>query len=268
MRSLRSLLFAPAVRPDRFERACASEADAVCIDLEDATPPAEKDAARDAVSAFLSGDRRSGCVGVRINAVGGEWWEADLEATGRTADFIMLPKASSPAELDLVSERLAADCPLWPLVETAEGLMRSWAIAAAERVGGVLFGAFDYAADVGCAMEWEPLLFARSQVAAACARSRVELLDAPAADIRDRAGLVESSRRAKALGFTGRACIHPDQVGPVNEVFTPSPSEVDAARRVLQAFEAAGGGAVQLDGKLLDLPVALAARRVLARAGG
>jgi citrate lyase subunit beta/citryl-CoA lyase/(S)-citramalyl-CoA lyase len=115
-------------------------------------------------------------------------------------------------------------------------------------------------------MEWEPLLFARGQLAAACGRARVELLDAPSGDLQGGEGLEASTRRAKALGFTGRACIHPAQVGVVNAVYTPSALELAQARRIVDAFDAAAGQAAQMDGKLIELPVALAARRVLERA--
>jgi citrate lyase subunit beta/citryl-CoA lyase/(S)-citramalyl-CoA lyase len=134
-------------------------------------------------------------------------------------------------------------------------------------VGGVLFGAVDYSAEVGCTLEWDALLYARGALAAACARAGVELLDVPHLDIADAADLAASTARARALGFTGRACIHPTQVSAVNAVFTPDAAAVDRARRVVAAFEAAAGGAALLDGKLIELPVVRAARRTLERAG-
>ena len=158
--------------------------------------------------------------------------------------------------------------PFWPLVETPEGLMRAWEIAAAPAVGGVLFGAFDYSAEVGCEMSWEPLLFARSQIAAACARAGVEALDAPPAAVGEDEALVAETDRARRLGFTGRACIHPSQVGPVNAAYTPSAEELAKAQAVVTAFDAAAGGPALLDGKLIELPVARAARRILERARG
>lgn len=267
MASFRALLFVPATRPERFARAIGSGADAICIDLEDAVALADKGPARAQAVGFLRTERSGPAVGVRINAIDTPWSADDAAEAGRLADFVMVPKAESPDHLARVAE-LAPGKPLWPLVETAEGLRRAWDIAAATGVQGVLFGAFDYSADVGCALEWEPLLFARSQLAAACARARVELLDAPSGDIRDNDALAGSTRRAKALGFTGRACIHPDQVASVNGVFTPADAELAEARRLVEAFDAAGGRAAQLDGKLIELPVALAARRALARAGG
>ena len=267
--AFRSLLFLPADRVDRLERAIGSGADAVCLDLEDAVAPAQKpEAHAAAVQALVArdADRGGPAVGVRINAAGTPWFEDDLSVLGPKADFVMVPKATSALAIATVA-KVAPRARLWPLIESAGGLMRCWEIAAAPGVQGVLFGAFDYSADVGCVMEWEPLLFARSQLAAACARARVELLDAPSGDIRDNDSLAGSTRRAKGLGFTGRSCIHPDQVAVVNSIFTPTAAEVDRARRLVDAFDAAGGRAAQLDGRLIELPVALAARRVLARAG-
>ena len=268
MATYRSLLFTPANRPHRFERAKAAGADAVCLDLEDAVPPCDKAEARSQAAAFLEqAAGRGPAVGVRINARGSNWHVEDLAAVAAFADFIMLPKANTPADVRALAEA-APNRPIWPLIETADGVRHAWDIAAESRVAGVLFGAFDYAADVGCTLAWEPLLYARGRLAAACARARIELLDAPSGDLNDLDALSAGARLSQALGFTGRACIHPDQVRAVNAVFTPTPSEVATAKRVLAAYEAAGEGVAQLDGRLIERPVALAARRVLARAGG
>ena len=115
-------------------------------------------------------------------------------------------------------------------------------------------------------MQWEALLYARGRLAASCASARVQLLDSPSGEFRDPEGLQVSTLRARALGFTGRACIHPDQLAPVHAAFTPSAAEIERARRVIEAVEAVGGAAAQLDGELIERPVAQAARRVLDRA--
>jgi len=257
----RSLLFVPGSRPDRFERAAVAGADAVCIDLEDAVAPDGKDAARPAAVAALDGR-----FGVRVNAVGSPEGDADLEAlAGATPVFVMIPKAASAS--DIAAVRAATAAPLWPIVESAQGLFAAWDIAAAPGVAGVLFGGADFAADLGCTMEWEPLFHARGVLAAACARAGVELLDVPHLDIADEADLIASTRRIKAMGFTGRACIHPVQIEPVHTVFMPTGAEIAHARRVVDAFVAAGGGAALLDGKLIEKPLIRAARRVLNHAG-
>lgn len=259
--SYRSLLFVPGSRPDRFDKAGGAGADAVCIDLEDAVAPDGKAAARAAAVAALDGR-----FGVRVNAVGSPEGVADLAAlAGAVPVFVMIPKAAS-AE-DVAAVRKATDVPLWPIVESAEGLCHAWEIAAAPGVQGVLFGGADYAADLGCTMDWEPLFHARGVLAAACARVGVDLLDVPHLDIGDEADLIASTRRIKSMGFTGRACIHPTQVGPVHAVFTPTEAEIALARRVLEAFRSAGGGAALLDGKLIEKPMIRAAMRTLENVG-
>lgn len=257
----RSLLFVPGSRPDRFDKAGGAGADAVCIDLEDAVPPDGKEAARLAALAGLDGR-----FGVRMNAVGSPEGAADLKAlAGASPMFVMIPKAVSAN--DVAAVRARTDAPLWPIVESAEGLYRAWEIAAASGVAGVLFGGADYAADLGSTMEWEPLFHARGVLAAGCARAGVELLDVPHLNIKDEADLIASTRRIKAMGFTGRACIHPNQIGPVHAVFTSTEAEIAHARRALEAYRAAGGGPALLDGKLIEKPLIRAAMRTLEHAG-
>ncbi len=266
----RSLLFAPATRADRFGKAAASGADAVCLDLEDAVAPADKDAARRPALDYLASRPAGGpAVGLRLNGRATPWFEDDLKAAARArADFFMIPKAAGAQDFAMLQRALGESRPFWPLIETPEALMRAWEIAAAPAVAGVLFGAFDFSAEVGCDMSWEPLLFARSQIAAACARAGVQALDAPPAAVDDPEGLRDETDRARRLGFTGRACIHPAQIAPVNAVYTPDAQAVTQARRIIAAFEAAAGGPALLDGNLIELPVARQARRILDRAQG
>ncbi|MDP3300323.1 MAG: CoA ester lyase [Phenylobacterium sp.] len=270
MVQFRSLLFTPANRPDRFARALDSGADAVCLDREDAVAPADKASARASALEFLSQRPAGGVqVGLRLNGRTSPWFTDDLRtAAPAQADFFMIPKASSAHEFGMLQRALGDARPFWPLVETAEGLMRCWDIAEAPGVGGILFGAFDYSAEVGCDMTWEPLLFARSQIAAACARAGIQALDAPPGLVGEPEVLSAETDRARRLGFTGRACIHPDQVAPVNAAYTPSAEDLDRARAVIAAFDAAEGGPALLDGKLIELPVARAARRIVDRARG
>ena len=263
--TFRSLLFVPGNRPERFGKALSAGADAVCIDLEDAVAPDAKGDARAAVTAFLALGARPG-LGVRVNGPASEHLDADCRAlSGLPLAFAMVPKVEAPGQLISLRLRLGDEVPLWPIIESPEGLRQAWDIAAVQGVAGVLFGAADYSAEVGCTLDWDALLYARGALAAAAARARVELLDVPYLDLADADGLATSTRRAKALGFTGRACIHPNQVGAVNAAYTPSPAEAERARQIVEAFDAAGGAAAQLDGKLIELPVVLAARRTLER---
>lgn len=270
--AFRSLLFVPGARPDRFEKALAAGADAVCIDLEDAVAPPGKADARAATLAFLSQPRTGGpALGLRINSPRTAWGAADIAALAEsdaTPAFVMVPKAAHAEELVIIGEVLGAKrAPLVPIVESGLGLTRAASIAAAPGVEGVLFGGADFSADLGATLDWEPMLHARGVLAAACAAAGVDLLDVPYLDVEDDAGLIETTKRAKAMGFTGRACIHPKQIAGVHTAFTPTPDELARARRVLAAFEDAKGGAALLDGKLVELPVIRAARRVLAASG-
>ncbi len=265
--TFRSLLFVPGNRPERFEKALAARADAVCVDLEDAVAPDAKSDARAAVSTFLLQGAQPG-LGVRVNGPASEYLDADCRAlSGLPLAFAMVPKVEAPGQLVSLRLRLGDEVPLWPIIESPEGLRQAWDIAAVQGVAGVLFGAADYSAEVGCTLDWDALLYARGALAAAAARAGVELLDVPYLDIVDAVGLSESTRRAKTLGFTGRACIHPGQVGAVNAAYTPTLAEADRARRIITAFETAAGDAALLDGKLIELPVVRAARRILERAG-
>lgn len=270
---IRSLLFVPGNRSERFTKALATGADAVCIDLEDAVPPDQKAAARTAVGEFLRADRAAKpALGLRLNAPSTLAMAQDLaavaEALAHTA-FVMVPKTQAGIELENLRAALGAGCPpLWPVIETARALEAAYEIArAAGPDGGVLFGAADFSADVGCTLEWEALAYARGRLAAACATANIALLDVPYLDVKDAAGLTESTRRAKALGFTGRACIHPDQVAAVNACFTPTEAEIARAKRIVAALADAKGAAALLDGKLIEKPVILAAQRILDRAG-
>ena len=193
---MRSLLFVPGSRPDRIAKALGAGADAVCIDLEDAVAPGDKAEARASVMEALARPREQsprlgggGGGGFRINPIRTPNGLADLaaySASHAVADFIMIPKASHPVELEIIAGALEGhERPhLWPIVESAEGLSHAYEIASGPCVQGVLFGGADFAADLGTTMEWEPLFHARGTLggggcgggnrAARCAVSRRE----------------------------------------------------------------------------------------------
>lgn len=267
---MRSLLFVPGSRPDRIAKALQAGADAVCVDLEDAVAPDRKAEARSAVAEILA---ETGGFGVRVNAVSTEWGEADCAAIrDLSPDFVMIPKADRPVDVAAVRSLFGeADAPpLLPIIESAEGLKNAWDTAMEAGILAVMFGGGDLSADLGVSMDWEPLLFARSQVVAAAARARVWAMDVPFIDVANEDGLVAETARARALGYRAKACIHPRQVAAVNAGFTPSQDEIDSARAVLDAFRAAAGGVALHNGKLIEKPIVLAAERVLdaARAAG
>lgn len=268
----RSILFVPGHRSDRFAKALATGADAVVIDLEDAVPAAEKPAARAAALARPAAPAGI-ALGIRMNPLPTADGMTDLAALlGATApDFLMLPKVEAPEELRIVARAFAGH-PRAPqlvaLIESAEGLARAAAIAAEPGCAALGFGGVDLAADLGCQVAWEPLLPHRGALVAAAARSGRGLVDVPFLGLDDEAGLAEETRRVAALGFTAKLAIHPRQVATIQSVLTPTPEQADWARRILDALDQAAGGVCVVDGKMVDLPVARAARRILARARG
>ena len=263
----RSLLFVPGNRPDRFEKACESAADLVCIDLEDAVGPSDKDTARDNVLEFLSGTGHQH-VALRINASDTPYYKEDVQAlvkTGLKLPFIMVPKVNSLSDLKALDKSMPDKCgPFFVLIESAKGLVNCEEILSHEMVEYALYGAIDYAGDVGCDDQWETHLYARSRMIAACAASDVTLFDSPYADVRDPDGLETSTRNARGLGIYARSAIHPAQIGPIHKALSPSDDEIVHARRVIEAYDVSEGNVVLLDGKLLEAPVVKAAQRVLA----
>jgi citrate lyase beta subunit len=263
----RSLLFAPGNDERKLEKALAAGADAVVADLEDAVPAGEKEAARTVAREVLSGARGASLRAVRVNAVGSEHHEADLQAvTGLELDALVLPKATPDAAAALGRN----GPPVVAIVETALGLRHAYETARTERVAALVLGAVDLGLELGLEprADGQEVLYARSRLvlesAAAGLRSPFDLVHV---DTRDDEGLEAEARLARSLGFRGKACIHPGQVDIVNRVFSPTTDEVDRARRVVDAYErglADGRGAVALDGEMIDLPVVERARRVLA----
>ena len=270
----RSLLFVPAVRPDRYPKALATGADAVCIDLEDGVAFGAKDEARDkALALFASREPVRAEVSLRINDPKTELGQRDLDAvrqSGIRPDALMLPKCDGPDEIREVAAALAGglpDLPLIVMLETARGVAAAEAIAtAAPTVSAVFFGAIDFAADVGCEVAWDAALYARSRVIVAAAVARVGALDSPFMDVPALDALADESRRTRALGFTGKAAIHPTQVPVIQTAFSPPADEVAWARRIVEAYERNEGGVLLVDGKLIERPVIASAQRTLALA--
>ena len=268
MNAFRSLLFVPGARPDRFAKAAASGADAVCIDLEDAVAPHLKDEARDAALAYLKTPDDGAAFGVRINGLDTEMAKHDLDALASQKarpSFVMIPKAAGAKDMGDVRAALGGHCPpLWSLIETPEGLLVAPEIArAVGEQGGLMFGGADYSATIGSDMSWDALLFARGSIVNAAAIAGCATMDVPYLDVKDETGMAAETARVKAMGFTGRACIHPAQVPAINRIFTPSEDELSKAERIKSAYDAAEGGVALLDGKLIEKPVLRAAQRVL-----
>lgn len=266
----RCLMFVPGSRPERYAKAVATDADQVCIDLEDAVAPGDKDSARASVFDYL-GDKPAvrSDIGLRINPLSTELGRADLKAlaaSGLAPDFVMLPKVESAAELQQLDQALAGiDTVFIAQIETPKGLLDARAIGAATpRLQALMFGGFDYIVALRGRAGWESFLHPRVTLATVAAEAGIGCLDVPYLDIRDPTGLVDETDRVIALGFTAKAAIHPAQVGPVQSRYLPTARELERAERVIEALAANQGEAIQLDGKLVDRPIEIAAQRAIA----
>ncbi|NQY14513.1 MAG: CoA ester lyase [Henriciella sp.] len=267
--TFKSLLFVPGSRPERFDKAAASGADTIIIDLEDAVLPENKSDARAASLGWLA-HRGGQKAGIRINSPRTSDGCADIAAlavSGCTPDFVMVPKAETGVDMEIVGDALGHGAELIAVIESGRGLRRAFDIAK-QSSAGVLFGGADYSAILGADLSnWDAMIVARGTIAGACGAAGVPAYDVPFLDVKDPAGLEATTRQAKAMGFAGRACIHPNQVDTVNTVFLPTPAEVLEARAIIKALEDSQGGAALHNGKLIDRPVVLAAHRTLAKAG-
>jgi citrate lyase beta subunit len=295
MKAVRSLLAVPAMRRKMVEKALASEADAVFLDLEDAVAPDNKAAARgDVVSALEELDWR-GCPGLyRANALDTSYFYRDLievvEEAGDSLDAVMIPKVNRPEDLHAVSILLSqlelamelekGKIKLEAQIESAEGLANADSIArATNRLTALHFGPGDFAASmsmpqtsIGVMDEWDEAYpghrfhFAMQRVVVAARAANLRVLDGPVADYRDEEGLRRSCLIARSLGFDGKWCIHPAQIGIVNEVFSPTDREVEWAKKVVAAYEEAnaeGSGSVSVDGQMVDAASIRLARTTL-----
>jgi (S)-citramalyl-CoA lyase len=273
---LRNLLFTPADRPERFGKAVAVGADGAVLDLEDGVGLPSKQKAREAALHFfeMPPSAPAGFVwAVRFNHVGTEDGLKDLLAFGSAArrpKVVMLPKTESPAEVDITVSHFRdrpGDLPqIVALIESGRGLAAAEAIAAHPSVAAIAFGGADLAADLHATLAWEPMLFARSRIVQAAAAAGIAAFDVPFLDIHDPAGLRKETEAVKALGFSCKLAIHPGQIAPINAVFTPGQNELARAQRIVAAFEQARGGACQVDGRMVDVPVVKAAQRAIALA--
>ena len=268
---LRSLLFVPGSRPDRFDKAASAGADTIILDLEDAVAPADKDTARAAIREWLLSQHKGPqhkaqrTAIIRINAAGTPWYADDLALTalpGVTA--IMLPKAERASDIAEVIHAGAA-CVL-PLIETAAGIAAATEIAASSGVLRLAFGSIDFQVDLGMRDAHEDdLIHFRSQLILASRLAGIASpIDGVTTSIDNTEQLRTDVTRARRLGFGGKLCIHPRQIEEVHIGFTPDAETISWARRVIAAAEQ--GGVVAVDGKMVDKPVLLRAKAILREA--
>jgi (S)-citramalyl-CoA lyase len=268
MVAVSSILFVPGARPDRYAKAAGAGADCVVIDLEDSVPDDSKAGARAAALAHFDAQGTAGFA-LRINALTTAHGLADLlalQAASVRPATLFIPMVESPVELAIVARVL--DDPaveLVPLVETPAGLAAAADIGAAPQVSALMFGGGDLSGELGVALAWEPLLTARSLFILAAARARVPAIDVPFLGLDDIAGLESETRKARALGFTAKAAIHPAQVPTINSVMRPSAAEIAEAEAAIAAYAAGGGRAIRHRGRLLEAPIIRKHQSVLAR---
>jgi citrate lyase subunit beta / citryl-CoA lyase len=255
----RTLLFVPGDRPDRFDKAAGSGADAVILDLEDAVAPEAKPQSREYVKTWL-GD--GGRAIVRVNGRRTPWFVEDVQAAAG-ASAVLLPKTESGEDVRAVRDIAGDTMPVIALVETPRGIDRIREICASDGLVRVAFGNVDFSARIGVEPTAQTaLLFARSAIVYASSDAdRAAPIDGPTIAIGDEDRLLADTRHARELGFAARLCIHPRQLRTVAEGLAPTEAELSWARSVL---EAASGAVVVHAGDMIDEPVLLRARRLLA----
>lgn len=263
----RTYLFVPGNRPERIAKALAAGADAVIVDLEDAVPPAEKDAARAAVADRLSA---ASPVLVRINGADTSWFRDDVQlCKAAGVGGLLLPKAEAADHIRDAAAQIGPGKSILPLIETARGFERVRDLASLAQVQRLVFGSIDFQADLGIDGEDTELLYFRSELVLVSRLAGIQApVDGVTVALNDSERLRLDTLRGKRLGFGAKLCIHPAQVAEVNACFAPSSEEIAWAEKVVQAAAASDGAAVALDGKMVDRPVILKAEQVLREASG
>lgn len=258
----RSFLFVPGSKPDRFAKALASGADAVIVDLEDAVAPDAKAQARRALAEWVSPERS---VLVRVNAGNTPWFAEDAQLLKlRGIAGVILPKAESASDVVALISATRTRTPVFPLIETAQGMWNAMEIAKAPFVHQLMFGTLDFIADMGMASDGPELDTFRAQLVMISRITGIlPPVDGVTSSIDDNDRLTAETTKGKRWGFGGKLCIHPGQVPAVNACYTPSGPEIAWAQRVLDESAKADGAAVSVDGKMVDRPVVLQAQRVM-----
>lgn len=267
-----NFLFVPGTRPERFAKALDSGASGVIIDLEDAVAPEDKEIARNAIYAAwpsFTAEQKKRLV-IRSNSPGSKFYAADLILAQKLdVACLLIPKSESMDEMNGAALVLP-NTALIPMIETAIGLDHLKEIANSNQVIRLALGNLDLQVDLGmvCDPQETELQTARYQIVLA---SRVAQIAPPIDGVTpstdDVARIQDDAERAKRMGFGGKLCIHPKQVGVVKAAFMPSEEEIAWAHRVIEADKASKGGAVKLDGRMIDRPVVLLAQRTVALAG-
>ncbi len=276
IRPRRSVLFMPGSNPRAMEKARELPADGIIFDLEDAVAPDLKDAARAGVAAALAagGYGRRELV-VRVNALDTAWGHADLAAAATLpVDAVLLPKVENADRVRLTLDLLdrfgaPPELAVWCMIETPRGVLAAADIAdASPRVGALVLGTSDLTKDLRARelRDRAPLMTALGLVLLAARAYGKAILDGVHLDLSDAAGFATACRQGRELGFDGKTLIHPQQIAPANDAFSPLPEEIARARRIIAAYaeaSAAGKGAARIEGRLVEALHIEEARRTL-----
>lgn len=267
-----NFLFVPGTRPERFNKALDSGANAVVLDLEDAVPEEDKELARNAIRTAwptFSAEQKNRLV-IRSNSPGSKFYAADLILAQKlNVACILIPKSESQDQINGAALVLP-NTAIIPMIETAIGLDQLREIANSNHVIRLALGNLDLQADLGmvCDRDETQLQTARYQIVLASRLAQIAPpIDGVTPSTDDAERINRDAQRAKAMGFGGKLCIHPKQVALVKSAFMPSQEELAWAQQVIDADQASKGGAVKLDGRMIDRPVVLLAQRTLALAG-
>lgn len=269
--TIRAILFVPANRPDRFEKALATKADMICIDLEDGVAADVKESARQSLLTFLAANHFDAHrFSVRINDPTTELGTQDLKAiarSGKRLELLLIPKAEKSATVDRVFEFYPELNKSMVLIETAKGLSNVFALAAHESVSAVGFGSADWSTEIGCSMNWDALLYARSRIVHAAVEGNSAPIDGAWLHLNDKKGLEKESQRLRDLGFQGKIALHPNQISTILQSFSPDAKTIEQAKRILGVAMENPDGAFQVDGLIVDEPMIRRARHVLESVG-
>lgn len=283
--ALSTLLFTPGTATTRFERGYASGADGIVLDLEDAVGPQDKEIARTNVFEWLKfkknevkeKDNFCKLICIRINSLESPSFHDDNVALidsikeGFAPDLVLIPKVESPQLLlnYLDTWKTTDEVPVGvvALIESARGIYSLDEICkSSSKIVALGFGGADLSADLRCAFDYEALLYFRSQMVLYSSLYKLALWDVPYLDLKNSTGLIEETNRIKKLGFTGKFSIHPDQVKLIQNCFIPTINEIEWAKEIIYAFNENKGGVFSFQGRMVDEPVVMSAKRVLARA--
>lgn len=270
-RPVRSVLYIPASKPRALDKARSLPVDAIIFDLEDAVAPDEKSAARDTLAQALTEDGYGARLKiVRINDLSTDWGAPDAQAVlSMRADAVLLPKVNGPQDLD----RLAAttgDLPLWAMMETSAGMLQAAGIAGHARCQGMVMGTNDLAKDMGTRFRTDraPLMTGLGLCLLAAKAHGIAIVDGVYNAFRDDNGLAAECAQGRDMGFDGKTLIHPAQLETANAAFSPTPDDVDLARRQIDAYEqalAAGQAVAVVDGRIVENLHVATARETLAK---